>query len=441
MIIVIDGPAGTGKSTVAKKVARALGFTFFDTGAMYRSVAWMALEEKVDPADQAGVEALLPRFQFEIKAGPSEERRYFVCGTDVTKAIREPQVSSAASLVATYKEVRNALVEIQRKFGHRCHAVFEGRDMGTVVFPEADLKIFLTAKAVVRAQRRYDELIEKFPDMVETLSFDQILKEIEERDLNDSTRPLSPLKQAPDARLIDTSAMSADEVVEQILRWVPASRLYPRKKWIYGAIYWIARCFFRCFFRLKIYGVGHLRPGHGIIASNHASHFDPPVLSISCPEEVHSLAKESLFEIPLLGRLIRLLNSHPVSRTGTDAATFRAVIRLLQEGKKVLLFPEGTRSNDGTLKPLERGLSFIVQKGRCPIFPAYIDGTFSAWPPFRKCPKLFGNIRVAFGSPIEWGEFDGMEKREAERLITERTYQAFVDLKNWLDRGAHGSPP
>lgn len=441
MIIVIDGPAGTGKSTVAQKIAQKLGFTFFDTGAMYRSIAWMLLQEKVDPANREEVCRLLPRFKYEIKIDEKSQRRYFVSGTDVTAAIREPTMSSAASKIATIPELREMLVKIQRKFGHHCNAVFEGRDMGTVVFPDADLKIFLTAKPEVRARRRFEELLKKFPDMNQTLDYDQILNEIEERDRNDSTRAISPLKQAPDAHLIDTSNMSVDDVVDQILGLLPQHKSYFRKKWLYGFSYWIARIFFKVCFRLKIYGLEHFRPGAGIVASNHASLYDPPVLSISCPEEVHFLAKDSLFEIPLLGRLIRVLNAHPVSRSATDASTFRDLIRLLRDGKKVILFPEGTRSSDGGLRPLERGLAFIVSKGRCPIFPAYIQGTFSAWPSSKKFPRLFGKISVVFGTPIEWNNFEGLDKREAERQLTEKTAQSFKELKDWLERGAEGVPP
>ena len=441
MIIAIDGPAGTGKSTIAKEVAKRLGFTFFDTGAMYRSLAWMALKENVDPINREAVCRLLPRFEYEVKIDGKGERGYFVCGIDVTKAIRETNISGAASQVATYTEVRHTMVKLQRNFAHGCNAVFEGRDMGTVVFPDADLKIFLTARPEVRAKRRYDELLIKFPDMEESLQFEQILREIEKRDKNDSTRFIAPLKQAPDAYAIDTSEKSIEAVIQEILRLVPRKKLYPPKKWAYAFIYWLARSFFKVCFGLKIYGLEHFRPGAGIIASNHTSLYDPPVLSISCPEEVHFLAKESLFDIPLLGRLIRVLNSHPVSRSASDASTFRELIRLLKEGKKVILFPEGTRSDDGELRPIERGLSFIVHKGGCPIFPAYIYGAFQAWPPTRKFPKLFGKMSVIFGTPIEWSDFEGLDRKEAERQLNERTVESFKKLRAWLEGGAQGSPP
>ncbi|MBX7067209.1 MAG: (d)CMP kinase [Parachlamydiales bacterium] len=436
MIITIDGPSGTGKSTVAKGVAKKLGFTFFDTGAMYRSLAWLILKEKIDPQNQAQVESVLPRFQYEIRQAAHGERHYYVNGTEVTNEIRTQAVSMAASQIAIYPGVREEMVKIQRRYGHAVDAVFEGRDMGTVVFPDADLKIFLTAKAEVRAERRYRELVHKFPDL--SMSYDEILKEIKERDETDSTRAISPLKKASDATVIDTSDITAQQVIDKIVAMRPKRR-YPKMKFSYKFVYWLARIFFKCCFRLKIYGLEHFRPGAGVIAANHSSFYDPPVLSISCPEEVHFLARGSLFEVPLLGWLIKGLNAHPVARGVSDAAIFRDMIELLQQGKKLILFPEGKRSETGQLLPLERGLSFLVQKSQCRVIPAYIHGAYDAWPRGRKFPKLFGKMTVVFGSPIEWEE--GADKKDAQARITAQTEDAIRNLKEWLESGARGSPP
>ncbi len=440
MIITIDGPSGTGKSTVAREVAKRLGFTFFDTGAMYRSVAWQILHEGVDPADQKQVEELVSRFIFHIRTNPAGERSYFVGTHDVTKAIRTQQISNVASQVAVYGEVRQALVRIQRKFGQETDAVFEGRDMGTVVFPNADLKIFLTAKAKIRAERRFRELRGKFPDA--EMSLDQIQMEIEARDETDSTRKLSPLCQAKDAVLIDTSHLTVEQVIQQIVH------LKPKKKWPYASmkpfyffIYWLARFFFRTCFRLKIYGREHFRPGAGILAANHASLYDPEVVSISCPEEVHFLAKGPLFDIPLLGPMIRRLNSHPVERDASDIKTFRLILQLLGEGKKVIIFPEGQRSPDGALQPLERGIAFLVQKAECRIFPVYVHGTYAAWPINQKWPKFFGKVACVFGTSIDWEEFAGLGKKEMQQAILERTSKALASLQHWYETGAKGSPP
>jgi len=437
MIITIDGPSGTGKSTVAKEVAKRLGFTFFDTGAMYRSFAWLIQKMGMDPLDKEGVESLVPKFQYEIRKGKEGRRHYFVGEEDVSSEIRTQSISMVASQIAVYPEVRAAMVEIQRQFGRSVDAVFEGRDMGTVVFPKADLKVFLTADAKIRAERRYRELLQKFPDLGMTL--DEILTEIEARDKTDSTRKVSPLKMADNATLIDTSHVGINHVVNEIIGLLPQSS-FPKMKLSYKIVYSLARFFFKVFFRLKIYGVEtHFRSGSAIIAANHTSFYDPPVLSISCPEEVHFLAKGTLFDIPLLGRLIRVLNSHPVARGASDTQTLKMMIQLLGEGKKLILFPEGQRSYTGELLQMERGLSFLVQKARCQIIPAYIDGAFVAWPPDKRFPKLFGKMAVVFGSPIVWEE--DLDKKVAQERIISQTEQAIRDLRAWYEAGALGTPP
>lgn len=442
MIIAIDGPSGTGKSTVAKGVALRLHYTFFDTGAMYRSFAWKVREKGIDPADAEKVAAEVASFRFEIRTTPQGERAYFVDGTEVTEAIRSREISTISSQIAAYPSVRKSMVKMQRQFGRSCDAVFEGRDMGTVVFPDADLKIFLTARPTVRAERRYRELLSKFPDLSEPLSPQQILQEMSERDKNDSTRSVSPLKQAEDAILIDTSDLTIDEVIEKIIRLRPKKkRPIASMKFSYWMVHSLARLFFKTFFRLKIYGAERVRPGPGLLIANHTSFYDPPVLSISCSEEVHFLAKESLFKVPLLGRLIRVLNTHPVSRDATDIHVLRQMIGLLGEGKKVIIFPEGRRSPDGQLRPFERGFAFLAQKSKCTIFPAFIEGTYEAWPITQKWPRLFGKMTCVFGSPIEWDEFEDLPKREAEQALAEKCSDTIKNLRDWVKKGALGNPP
>lgn len=442
MIIAIDGPSGTGKSTVAKGVARRLGYVYFDTGAMYRSFAWKALQEGISPTDEKALSRLIENFQFDIQTDRTGEKHYLVNGVDVTHKIRAQEISNLSSQISIYPFVRHAMVKIQRHFGRQGDVVFEGRDMGTVVFPDARLKIFLTARSEVRAQRRYQELLLKFPDLANTVTEQQILREIEERDQKDSTRAISPLRQAKDATLIDTSDMSAEEVIEKILLLhKETEKNRPCMRCPYRFVYLTVRGILRLFYRLRVYGLSHFRSGSAVIAANHASFFDPPVISVSCPEEVHFLAREPLFRVPILGRIIRILNSHPVSRDASDAHTFRVLIELLRDGKKVILFPEGSRSMDGQIQPLEKGLSFLVYKARCGILPVYVDGTFKAWKRGRPFPKPFGKIRCVFGAPIEWEDFEGLEKREAMEQITKRTADAIQALKIWLESGAQGEPP
>ena len=214
-IITIDGPAGTGKSTVAKCLAAALGFTYFDTGALYRAISWKVLQEKLQLDDAKALENLLSTFSFHIKK-ESQETHYFVEGIDVTLAIRTKEVTAIVSKVSALNRVREALKPIQLNIAKEGNTVFEGRDLGTVVFPHADLKFFLTARLEVRAERRYQELKKKFPN--QSIPFDKILREIEKRDRFDSHREIAPLKQAQDAILVDTSSLEIHQVVDQMQR-------------------------------------------------------------------------------------------------------------------------------------------------------------------------------------------------------------------------------
>ncbi len=216
MIITIDGPVATGKSTIAKALAEELGYIYFDTGAMYRALTWLAIEKNYHVDNPEELAELLKNFVFDIKI-KFGERRYLVNKIDVTQDIRRNAVTERVSEVSANSQVREALVAMQRHFAEGINAVFEGRDMGSVVFPNADLKIFLTARPEVRAQRRYDELKAKFPREAENLTLEKVLEGVNARDHYDSTRVNSPLKQAADAILVDTSNLSIDDIVLKIL--------------------------------------------------------------------------------------------------------------------------------------------------------------------------------------------------------------------------------
>lgn len=216
MIITIDGQIATGKSTIAKKLAQELGFIYFDTGAMYRCVAYLAAKNHLNVDDPKDVEALLAAFNFDIKV-KFGERRYFVDKEDVTQQIRGEEVTSRVSKVSAIPEVRAKMVAMQQQFSVGVNAVFEGRDMGTVVFPHADMKIFLTGRPDVRAKRRFAELKEKFPEESQNLTLEKALEDINTRDAYDMNRQASPLKKADDALEVDTSDLTIDEVVMHIL--------------------------------------------------------------------------------------------------------------------------------------------------------------------------------------------------------------------------------
>jgi cytidylate kinase len=211
IVVAIDGPAGAGKSTIAKALAARLGFTYIDTGAMYRAVALWGVRQGVDPGDMHRME------QLAIAAGIDLSPGHIVLnGEDVTNEIRTPEVSNGASRIAVIPGVRRAMVAKQREIGERTSVVMEGRDIGTVVFPDAQVKIFLDANPEERVRRRCEEMRAKG----ETVDAQQLAAQMKERDQRDSTRGDAPLAQAPDAMFLDSTALCVEEVIESILKIV-----------------------------------------------------------------------------------------------------------------------------------------------------------------------------------------------------------------------------
>lgn len=203
---------------------------------------------------------------------------------------------------------------------------------------------------------------------------------------------------------------------------------------LYKTVLFLTYWFFKILYRHKIYGLGHIPPGASILAANHVSFYDPPLLSISTPYEVHFLARKTLFDSALLGPIIRRLNAHPVSGKAQDIAVFKTIVRLMKEGKKVIIFPEGTRSLDGNLKPIKPGISLLISRTGAPVIPAYLHGTFAVWPSGRKFPKLFGKTACVFGKPLHFAP------KETQEEIALQIETEILALKKWYEKGAKGAP-
>ena len=213
--IAIDGPSGAGKSTVAKAVARELGIIYVDTGALYRTIGYFVRSRDVDPKDPEGVAALLPEISVDLKY---ENGRQIVClnGEDLGERIRTPEMSMYASAVSAIPAVRTFLLETQRKIARENSVIMDGRDIGTVILPDANVKIFLTASNECRAKRRCDELIAKGIEV----TYEEVLADMIERDRNDSTRAVAPAVAAPDATLFDNSWMTPEECTAAIIKLI-----------------------------------------------------------------------------------------------------------------------------------------------------------------------------------------------------------------------------
>ncbi len=216
MKIAIDGPAGAGKSSIAKALAQRLGIRYLDTGAMYRAIAYKTLKSGMDTKEAAAIAEMMAQTTIEIAFSDGGEQRVLVDGIDVTEYIRSPAISAAASNVAMLREVRSALVEYQRTLAEKYDVVMDGRDIGTVVLPDADYKFFVAADSTIRAQRRWEQMAEN-GQIKEGMTLASVLAEIQERDQRDMTRDVVPLVQAEDAIAIDTSRATLEESVVEIM--------------------------------------------------------------------------------------------------------------------------------------------------------------------------------------------------------------------------------
>jgi len=223
-IIAIDGPSASGKSTLAKRIADELGYLYFDTGIMYRAITWLAQQQLIDPRDECAITILAEQAQIDVRPPSNNDGRSYdvkVDEQDITWEIRQPQVEASVSIISAYAGVRQALTQQQRRIAMRGKVVMVGRDIGTVVLPEADLKIYLDASVEERARRRYQELQQRG----EVISFDDLLASMRMRDRIDSTREIAPLRPAPDAFILNSDGLNIDQVVDTVRRIIAGKNL------------------------------------------------------------------------------------------------------------------------------------------------------------------------------------------------------------------------
>lgn len=200
---------------------------------------------------------------------------------------------------------------------------------------------------------------------------------------------------------------------------------------IFWVTFYLLKIFFRIFYRVQVYGTEHIYKGGAILAPNHASFLDPPLISIAWPEHTYYLARSTLFRPRLFGWYLKVLHAYPVYGSAQDLSSFKMIQQLLEEQKKVVIFPEGIRSKDGTLVPIKTGVAMLALRAECPIIPVYIHGTFEAWPRDKKWPRLGGTLACVFGEPIFSETYTHMDKKQAREAMTEQVQQSILDLQNW----------
>lgn len=425
--IAIDGPAASGKSSVARRVARRFGFRFINSGAMYRAFAWHVLESGIDPADRDAVIRLLAETEFQcgVRDGAST---IGVNGRELDQQLLSADaVNAAVSPVAAIAQVRERLVAEQRRYREVADVVMEGRDIGTVVFPDTLHKFYLDASPEVRAKRRADE---------------GIVDDIVGRDRQDSSRKTAPLSVAADATVIDTSDLNLEQVVDAVAGHLRAQGLReiepedPYKPNPMGLIYRIGYLIFwgigKALYNYKIVHPERARlPGGCVIAANHVSFMDPPLVGMAFPEGVYFVARKTLYGHPIANWLYAHWNGVPLDQEKADLSSLRAIIKLVRGGKKVILYPEGERSFSGEPLRGQRGVGMIIAKTKQPVIPVRIFGAHDVFPRGSNHPNLHGKITVVIGEPIYFSEEELTSKDvDTYQKIADRVMDVIAALKD-----------
>ena len=384
--IAIDGPGGAGKSSLAKAVAKRLEIIYVDTGALYRTVGYYMLNHGIDPTDAPSVAGELGKFTLELTYVDGEQV-ILLDGVNVKDAIRTPEMSMAASHVSAIKEVREFLLNTQRDIAKKNSVIMDGRDIGTVILPDAEVKIFLTASPEARAKRRYNELIAKGKEV----SYEQVYNEMVERDKNDSTRDIAPCVPAEDAIMLDNSDLNAEQTVEAVIKIVKGAK--KKRNRFYFGLRRVVGPFIRFFSRVKVHGKENIpKEGGYLLCANHIAVRDVLLIYSTCHREIKFIAKKELFSVPIVGSAIKALGAVKLDRGGTDVAAMRKSVDLLNEGEMVAIFPQGHRypAVDPRTTPIKSGAGMIAYRSGCDVIPVFIKTKGNKYGFFKKTELFYG---------------------------------------------------
>jgi cytidylate kinase len=427
-VITIDGPAGAGKSTAARLLAERLGYTLVPTGAMYRALALGVIRAGIPARDGEELRAHLAPHAVVVRAG-----RVYLDGEDVSDAIRTREVAQVTSSITTLASVRAKVTPLQREMAAAGGAVLEGRDTGTVVCPDAEVKFYLTASLEARARRRQAELAAAGTPA----ALDAITAELRARDTQDETRELAPLRKATDAIEVDTSDLTVEQVVERLLETIERWRggegqvvSAPSENRLYAVLKIPAVGIARTMFRLESRGRENVpTTGPVLLVANHSSVLDPPLIGSATDRQLSFLAKAELFDLPLFGGLIRRLNARPIRREGADPSALRTAMRVLEDGGALLIFPEGTRGDEGIIRSAKTGAGMLAVLSGAAVVPVFIKGSGRAWPRGRKLPRP-AKVTVTFGKALRFEAERGADRKRQYEIASREMMEAITRLKD-----------
>ena len=389
--IAIDGPGGAGKSTVAKKIAEKLGIIYVDTGALYRTIGLFMLNNGVCPTDAVKVAKRLGDFSLELKFIEGKQV-ILLDGVDVGDAIRTPEASMAASAVSAIKEVREYLLNTQRDIAKKNSVIMDGRDIGTVILPNAEVKVFLTASPEARAKRRYAELCQKGVNT----TLEQVASEMTERDKNDSTRDIAPCVPAEDAVLLDNSDLDLDGTAEAIIAIVNEKKKRNKLKdpKSYTFIRALLGGIVRLIFRVKVIGAENIPDDGALICANHIAIRDVFLIAATYPRLIRFIAKKGIFKVPVIGQIVAAWGAIKVERNGGDLAAIRTAIELMEGDNTVAIFPQGHRfpGVNPLTTPRKNGAALIAYRSGCDVLPVCIKVKKNEYAPFRRVEIVYGKL-------------------------------------------------
>ncbi len=488
-VVALDGPGSSGKSSVGAAAAARLGLRFCDTGLLYRAVTIAALRRGIGDADTDALVALVGAIRLEADS----DGRYTIVtldGDDVTAEIHVPEVDAVVSAYARIPALRAALLERQREMAAAGGIVMAGRDIGTVILPDADVKLYLDASVAERARRRARErgIDEAGPGA------EEILGQLQARDDQDATRAVAPLRPAAGAVVIRTDGNTVEQTVDLVVAAIrdgsrpgtaathetpradgdraktrPPRRppiaptpIATRVGFIIAIASWVMRRIAGLFTRVRIEGdlAAFPREGAVLIAANHASNADPVLiggfLNARLGRPINWMGKREVFDIPFISWLARRGGVHPLERGAADVEAFKTAMRILEGGHILAVFPEGTRSPDGRLHVAKDGVAVLAARSGATIVPIGVGDSDRLWARGRRMPRRTPSVTVRIGKPFklsdalaetagptapEEGRADVASRRRANAAGTDLIMRRIAALLPPRQRGSYGEDP